>query len=178
MILFYSFSSFFLLARDHKLKSNVPLFLPCFYILYSEKFNKYYVDAFIDLERSTNEHNIGHSKFIKPGISWSLMYTEVFETLIEAKRRKLVSKKMKSRKYNAELIAKSKAIAILIGGVGQILIFINWRTDFTLPIIFEKVVSLCWISNFILIVSLIKIYYYEKDPVCFLYRLALHFHSL
>ncbi|MBX3242637.1 MAG: GIY-YIG nuclease family protein [Chitinophagaceae bacterium] len=42
--------------------------MPYCYILYSEKLNKYYAGACIDLERRLYEHNIGHSKFTPTGI--------------------------------------------------------------------------------------------------------------
>ena len=73
--------------------------MPYVYILYSEKVNKYYVGACIDLERRMREHNTGHSKFTSTGIPWLLKYTENFTTLTEAKKRELAIKKMKSRKY-------------------------------------------------------------------------------
>ncbi|MBR2647622.1 MAG: GIY-YIG nuclease family protein [Sediminibacterium sp.] len=42
--------------------------MPYLYIIYSEKLNKYYVGAYIDLERRLYEHNIGHAKFTSTGI--------------------------------------------------------------------------------------------------------------
>ena len=78
------------------------------YILYSEKLNKYYIGACIDMERRLYEHNIGHSKFTSLGIPWKLLYTEKFEDLAAAKKRELQLKKMKSRKYIEELISKNK----------------------------------------------------------------------
>ncbi|MEO6838945.1 MAG: GIY-YIG nuclease family protein [Ginsengibacter sp.] len=73
--------------------------MPYTYILYSTKLNKYYVGACTDLERRLYEHNIGHSKFTSTGIPWVLKYSEIFETLPEAKKRELEIKKKKSRKY-------------------------------------------------------------------------------
>ena len=83
--------------------------MPCMYILYSEKLNKYYVGACIDMERRLYEHNIGHSKFTASGTPWILKHTETFETLEEAKKREQYIKKMKSRKYIEDLIAKGGA---------------------------------------------------------------------
>jgi len=73
--------------------------MPFVYIIYSEKLNKYYVGACIDLDRRLYEHNIGHSKFTVTGIPWLLKYKEEHDSLHEAKRRELYIKKMKSRKY-------------------------------------------------------------------------------
>ena len=78
--------------------------MPFTYILFSEKVNKYYIGACIDLERRLHEHNIGHSKFTSTGIPWQLKYKEEFATVQEAKRRELAIKKMKSRKYIENLI--------------------------------------------------------------------------
>jgi putative endonuclease len=69
------------------------LFMPCIYIIYSEKINKYYVGACTDLERRLYEHNIGHSTFTSTGIPWKLSYTEEYYTLTEAKQRELRIKK-------------------------------------------------------------------------------------
>ncbi|AEV99246.1 hypothetical protein A4D02_32110 [Niastella koreensis] len=82
--------------------------MPCMYILYSEKLNKYYIGACINMERRLYEHNIGHSKFTSLGIPWKLLYTEQFEDLDAAKKRELQLKRMKSRKYIEELISKKK----------------------------------------------------------------------
>ncbi|MEO8819963.1 MAG: GIY-YIG nuclease family protein [Ginsengibacter sp.] len=78
--------------------------MPYTYILFSEKINKYYIGACINIERRLYEHNTGHSKFTSTGIPWTLKYSEFFETLNEAKRRESAIKKMKSRKYIESLI--------------------------------------------------------------------------
>ena len=83
--------------------------MPLMYILYSEKPDKYYIGACTDMERRLYEHNIGHSKFTSSGMPWRIVYREDFETLAEAKRRELKVKKMKSRKYIEDLIAKGSA---------------------------------------------------------------------
>jgi len=81
--------------------------MPYMYILYSEKLNKYYIGACIEMERRLYEHNIGHSKFTSLGIPWKLVYKEEFANLPEAKKRESQVKKMKSRKYIEELLAKN-----------------------------------------------------------------------
>jgi putative endonuclease len=67
--------------------------MPFTYILFSEKLNKYYIGACIDMDRRLHEHNIGHSKFTSTGIPWILRYTEPFDTLQQAKKRELQIKK-------------------------------------------------------------------------------------
>ena len=73
--------------------------MPYTYILFSEKLNKYYIGACIDIDRRLYEHNIGHSKFTSTGIPWLLKYSERFATLQQAKKRELQIKKKKSRNY-------------------------------------------------------------------------------
>jgi putative endonuclease len=84
-------------------------FMPYTYILYSEKLDKYYVGACIEMDRRLHEHNVGHSKFTRLGIPWQLMYKEEHETLLEAKRREMQIKKMKSRKYIEDLVSQGRA---------------------------------------------------------------------
>ena len=79
--------------------------MPYTYILYSEKIDKYYIGACTDLRRRLYEHNIGHSKFTKTGMPWKVVYTEEFDTLLQAKQKELQIKKMKSRKYIELLIS-------------------------------------------------------------------------
>ncbi len=74
------------------------------YILFSEKLDKYYVGACIDIDRRLYEHNIGRSKFTAIGIPWKIMYMEKYQDLKAAKKREAQIKKMKSRKYIESLI--------------------------------------------------------------------------
>ena len=76
------------------------------YILFSDKLKKYYIGSCLDIERRLNEHNLGRSKFTSTGIPWKLVYFEEFETELEARRREMQIKKMKSRVYIENLIAK------------------------------------------------------------------------
>lgn len=95
--------------RDHK-RSVILLnafFMPHTYILYSEKLDKYYVGACIDIDRRLHEHNIGHSKFTVTGVPWIIKHKEYFETLTQVKRREQEIKKKKSRKYIEWLIAST-----------------------------------------------------------------------
>ena len=51
------------------------------YILFSQSLNKYYVGSTPDLDRRIAEHNRGKEKFTKTGVSWPLVYKEIFEDL-------------------------------------------------------------------------------------------------
>ena len=81
--------------------------MPHIYIIYSNKLNKYYVGACIDLQRRLYEHNIGHSKFTSLGLPWILKYSESFAILTLSKKRELEIKKKKSRIYIEKLIGSS-----------------------------------------------------------------------
>ena len=74
------------------------------YILYSEKVNKFYVGSCVNLARRLYEHNIGHSKFTRTGMPWTLVHSEEFESTLEAHRREMEVKARKSRKYIEALI--------------------------------------------------------------------------
>ena len=84
--------------------------MPNTYILFSDKLNKYYVGACINVDRRLVEHNTGHSTFTRTGRPWRLVYTEPFETLPDAKKRESYIKRMKSRKYIEQLIAQQNNI--------------------------------------------------------------------
>ena len=78
--------------------------MPHIYIIYSKKLDKYYLGAYINLQRRLYVHNIGHSKFTSHGLPWILKYSESFATLPLAKKRELEIKKKKSRIYIEKLI--------------------------------------------------------------------------
>ena len=79
------------------------------YVLFSEKLNKFYVGACVDLERRLYEHNIGHSKFTSLGIPWRLVYKEEYPDLPLAKRRELEIKRKKSRQYLLKLLGEKSS---------------------------------------------------------------------
>ena len=81
--------------------------MPCMYILYSAKLDKFCVGACTDMERRLYEHNIGHSRFTAAGVPWEIMYTEMFETLPEAKHRESEVKRRKSRTYIESLVGRA-----------------------------------------------------------------------
>ena len=77
---------------------------PCCYILFSNKLNKYYVGSTTDIERRFAEHNRGKEKFTKTGIPWVIVYTQIFDVILQARKREFFIKKMKSRKFIESLI--------------------------------------------------------------------------
>jgi putative endonuclease len=83
--------------------------MPCTYILYSQKLDKYYIGSCINMDIRLRQHNSGVSKFTRVGIPWIVAYAEEYTLLSDARRRELQIKRMKSRKYIEDLIQKGRA---------------------------------------------------------------------
>ena len=76
-----------------------------FYILYSSKANQYYVGyTSEDLSERLRKHNSNHKGFSGKADDWKLMYSEIYDTKIEAFAREREVKKWKSRKKIEQLI--------------------------------------------------------------------------
>jgi putative endonuclease len=74
------------------------------YILYSKSLDKYYVGHTNNLTRRLSEHNSGQTKSTRSGKPWILVYTDEFNSNLEANKEEIKIKKMKSRKYIESLI--------------------------------------------------------------------------
>ncbi|MFO7843700.1 MAG: GIY-YIG nuclease family protein [Bacteroidales bacterium] len=57
------------------------------YILYSDKFNRFYTGFTKDIKQRLKEHNAGQTKSTKPYRPWQLIFQEVCETRMEARKR-------------------------------------------------------------------------------------------
>ncbi|HSH50258.1 MAG TPA: GIY-YIG nuclease family protein [Bacteroidales bacterium] len=57
------------------------------YILYSDKFNRFYTGFTKDIKQRLKEHNSGQTKSTKPYRPWQLIYQEVCKTRMEARKR-------------------------------------------------------------------------------------------
>ena len=79
-----------------------------FYILYSEKRDRYYYGHSSDVDIRLVRHNEGWSKSTKSGIPWKLVYYEKYSTNSEAIKRELEVKGWKSRKLVVDLIENWK----------------------------------------------------------------------
>jgi len=90
------------------------------YILYSAKLDKYYVGSTPDAQRRLRDHNRGKEKFTRTGIPWTLMHTEQFEALAEARQREKYIKRMKSRKFIEALIAQQSSASRFQSGGSQV----------------------------------------------------------
>jgi putative endonuclease len=77
------------------------------YILYSTMLDKFYVGFTGDeLAERLRKHNSNHRGFTGSVADWEIIYTEIFETETEARKRELQIKKWKSRKMIEELIKR------------------------------------------------------------------------
>ena len=75
------------------------------YILYAEKFDRYYIGQTDNLELRLSRHNSGRVKSTKHYIPWKLKYYEEFEFRGEALKRERFLKKQKSKEFYRRLIS-------------------------------------------------------------------------
>jgi len=75
-----------------------------YYILYSEKFDRYYYGHSSNVDLRLDRHNNGWTKSTKSGIPRKIVYYETFSTKGEAIKRELEVKRWKNRKLVEELI--------------------------------------------------------------------------
>ena len=76
------------------------------YILYSDKSNHYYIGSTSNTEERIQRHNAGATPSTKQGRPWKIVYTEIFTSKADALQREIYLKRMKSRVYLEDLIAK------------------------------------------------------------------------
>ena len=77
------------------------------YILKNEQTDRYYIGSTSDLERRLKEHLKGKTRTTKILGDNKLVYTEEFDTLIEARTREKKLKSYKSKKYIDWLITNT-----------------------------------------------------------------------
>nr|MBC7611408.1 GIY-YIG nuclease family protein [Pseudopedobacter sp.] len=75
------------------------------YLLQSEKSGRYYIGHTQDLPARLSRHHSGMVTATKNKDPWKLVYSENYETKIEANRRELEIKAKKSRIYIEKLIS-------------------------------------------------------------------------
>lgn len=86
-----------------------------FYILFSERKDRYYTGQTEDVENRLSKHNKGHSVATKSGIPWKLMKVIEFETKAEAIKAENWLKRMKSRKVIEQVIQGEINLREVIG---------------------------------------------------------------
>ncbi len=78
------------------------------YILFSEKFNQFYIGHTSNLNTRLIEHNTQVSKSTKKANDWKIVYQEFFQDRASAMRRETEIKRKKSRIYIQKLINHSQ----------------------------------------------------------------------
>jgi len=74
------------------------------YILESEKDGIHYIGISQDTNRRLQEHNSGKNLFTKGHIPWKLLYTEIYNSAVEARAREKYFKSGAGRRYIGEKI--------------------------------------------------------------------------
>ena len=69
------------------------------YILYSEKYDSFYIGYTNDIETRLSQHNQGLTKSTKSKIPWKIVYTEQFELKLDATRRELFLKAQRNKSF-------------------------------------------------------------------------------
>ena len=67
------------------------------YVLRSVKNGRLYTGSTNDLERRLEEHQRGKNRYVRHGGPFELLYTEEYETRLEARRRELFLKSGRGR---------------------------------------------------------------------------------
>jgi len=80
--------------------------MPFVYLLKSQLFAKTYVGSTFDLENRLREHNLGKSTFTSRYKPWTIVYSEKFDTIGEARKREKYLKSCAGRKFLKKLINK------------------------------------------------------------------------
>ncbi len=83
--------------------------MPAVYILQSERSKRFYIGCADQPEVRLKDHNRGQTISTRGRGPWSLVYQQLFETLIEARSRERQLKSWKSHRSIQELIDASAA---------------------------------------------------------------------
>ena len=81
------------------------------YIIYSNKFDKYYKGFTQDVQKRLENHNSGKSRYTKNFLPWELVFLQSFETKTEALIREKKLKKY-SKTQIIELINSNKNLLL------------------------------------------------------------------
>ena len=78
------------------------------YVLKSNRHDKSYVGSTNDLERRLSEHNNGKSAYTSKYKPWSIIYTEEFSVLKEARERERYLKGRSGRRFLKKIFDHKK----------------------------------------------------------------------
>jgi putative endonuclease len=78
--------------------------LCCVYILYSARFNRYYIGIAEDSNKRLSEHNNGKVRSTRPFVPWKIVHIEYYRTKQEARRREKYLKSAAGRRWRSKNI--------------------------------------------------------------------------
>ena len=86
------------------------------YILYSKKYNRFYLGQTNSLRLRIDKHNAAQVKSTKAYIPWQLKYCEIFESRSQAMQREKFLKKQRNKDFYWTLInsqlAESRGLGV------------------------------------------------------------------
>ena len=69
------------------------------YIIYSKRFDRYYIGMSVDVKQRLITHNLGRVKSTKAFVRWELVHSENFNTSEEARIREKYLKSAAGRRW-------------------------------------------------------------------------------
>jgi putative endonuclease len=75
------------------------------YVLFSEKFNRFYKGHCQDLDLRLLQHNRGETVSTKPFIPWKIVYYETFDTREDAIKREKYFKTAAGRRFLKKVVS-------------------------------------------------------------------------
>ncbi|TJY36126.1 GIY-YIG nuclease family protein [Pontimicrobium aquaticum] len=76
------------------------------YILYSSKFERFYVGMTINLDKRLKNHNSGSVKSTKAYLPWIIIHAESYNTRKEARQREKYLKSAAGRRWRKHNLAR------------------------------------------------------------------------
>ncbi|MGX1929605.1 GIY-YIG nuclease family protein [Flagellimonas sp. 2504JD4-2] len=74
------------------------------YVLYSSRFDRYYIGMTTNLEKRLAEHNNGKTQSTKPYVPWEIVWREDYETRESARIREKYLKSAAGRRWRKQNI--------------------------------------------------------------------------
>jgi putative endonuclease len=80
-----------------------------FYIIYSQAADKFYIGHTSNIDERLIKHNAHHKGFTGKLSDWEVVYSEIYQSKIEAYARERQIKKWKNKERIMELINRTKS---------------------------------------------------------------------